>query len=503
MPEVMALWHDVGPMNTFRCIRRFVLIVGALLFSIIAAAQEPRPNIIVMLADDLGYADVGYHGLDPNVRTPHIDALAARGVKFTSAYITAPQCTPSRAGLITGRYNQRFGVNVNSDRPLPRNQLTIADRLSAAGYITGIVGKWHLDTEGRNPRLVQLHMRMPATTREAKANGDPFAIALRFYPQFYGFREYFVGNTQYYWASHDIAGTPLHEQGQLVAYPDDRTALKTLAAISFIDRHRKKPFFLFLSYFNPHPPLTPSQVFLNQQSESLSSDRRNCLALVQEVDESVGTIVRHLRNRGRLDNTLIIFLSDHGADTSKELISEDDSDEWNGSLNLPLRGGKGMLTEGGIRVPFFMTWPDGLPADATFDQPVSSLDIAATAVALAAQPPAPELDGTNLIPYIKDRSMGSPHEALYWRFFRQAAIRKGNWKYIYAGTKREYLFDVENDPYESRNLASEHPEIADTLHDELREWADTLQPPGLPDAPLEADEIAHYRQAFGRDFSSD
>jgi uncharacterized sulfatase len=247
--------------------------------------------------------------------------------------------------------------------------------------------------------------------------------------------------------------------------------VQTDAALAFIGRHRHTPFFLYLAYFAPHVPLESPEPYFSRTPARLPQARRQALAMIAAMDEGVGRLRSKLRELGLEKNTLVFFISDNGASVQREKF---------GSLNDPLVGGKAMLTEGGIRTPFLAAWPGRLPAGKVYSRPVISLDVAATAVALAGLPPSEDLDGVNLMPFLLGAKAGDPHDALYWRWGSQAAIREGRWKLITLGSDKRYLFDLESREGETRNRVAEFPERAADLKAKLETWSAALKPPGLP-----------------------
>ena len=430
----------------------------ALLLASLAAHAADKPNIILIYSDDHGWADLGIQGSDQDIRTPHLDAMARDGVRFTRGYVTAPQCVPSRAGVLTGRYQQRFGVEDNNKGPLPLAELTIAERLKAAGYVTGQVGKWHLDLVG------------------GKKGEKGLRMSKEHMPHAQGFDEYFRGELRQFYASHDLQGKPYADAPHLVADNRFRVVVQTEAALSFLDRRAAQPaqpFFLYLAYYAPHVPLESPEPWFSKTPAHLPKERRQALAMMAAMDEGIGQLRAKLKATGQDQNTLIFFIGDNGAPLGKA---------WDGSLNTPLIGQKGMLSEGGIRTPFVAAWPARLPAGKVYDQPVSSLDVAATAVAAAGLPKAPALDGTDLAPFAAGQNTGAPHERLFWRWGSQAAVLEHPWKLVRLGDREEMLFDVTQPDGENlaKNQAKARPEIVARLRTALKAWSDTLAPPGLP-----------------------
>ena len=430
----------------------------ALLLTAIAAVAADKPNIILIYSDDHGWADLGVQGSDKDIRTPHLDAMARDGVRFTRGYVTAPQCVPSRAGVLTGRYQQRFGVEDNNKGPLPLEQLTIAERLKTAGYVTGQVGKWHLDLVG------------------GKKGEKGLRSTKEFMPHAQGFDEYFRGEMRQYLASHDLQGKPFADAPHVVADNRFRVVVQTEAALSFLDRRAAKPeqpFFLYLAWYAPHVPLESPEPWFSKTPTELPKERRQALAMLAAMDEGLGQLRAKLKAMGQEKNTLIFFIGDNGAPLGKN---------WDGSLNTPLIGQKGMLSEGGIRTPFLATWPSHLPAGTVYDKPVISLDVAATAVAAAGLPKDPVLDGVNLAPFLKGEQTSSPHERLFWRWGSQAAVQEYPWKLIRLGEREQLLFDISQPDGENvkKNQFAAQPEIAARLTKALKDWSETLMPPGLP-----------------------
>lgn len=430
----------------------FCFAACTILTTSLRAAEPSKPNLIVIFTDDHGYADLSCQGFVEDIRTPNIDALAAGGVQMASGYVTAPQCVPSRAGLMSGRYQTRFGVESNG-KPLGgfNAQQTIADRLKTAGYATGMTGKWHL---GPAPEIVS-----------------------------HGFDDvYYKNANQPGWANFDLAGedrTPGPENSKL--YHLD---VNTAAACAFIERHHQQPFFFYCAYRAPHVPLDAPPKYLDRFPGKMAERRRKALAMISAIDDGVGQIMDTLRRYGLEERTLLFLIGDNGAPLKiHKLDAPGGGPGWDGSLNDPLNGEKGMLTEGGIRVPFLVYWKGKIDGGRLYQHPVISLDVAATAVAMAGLPADPKLDGVDLIPYLCGDVDRAPHATLYWRWIAQSAVREGHWKYLRGGT-REYLFDLDADREEKHNRLAEHPEVAVRLRAKLQQWATQLDPPGLETQPM-------------------
>jgi len=420
-----------------------------------ARESTRRPNVVIFYTDDHGYADLGIHGVVSDIRTPHLDSLARSGVVFQNGYTTAPQCVPSRAGLLTGRYQGRFGLESNKSSLEGFNkQTTIATRLQALGYVTAQFGKWHLGPANEIPQ--------------------------------HGFQYVFsqMGQQPFY-ANITLDGEdrPMGIMNPEMYHIDARTK----AAVSVIKRFREQPFFLYIAYRAPHTPLDAPRQYTDRFPGNMPERRRQALAMISAVDEGVGQILKTLEELHLRDKTIIFFISDNGAPlkiSKTDSPLNTDAGGWDGSLNDPYNGEKGMLTEGGIHVPFLMSWPEKIPGGQVYQHPVSTLDVAATVLAqIGADTKVGESDGVDLVPYLRGEKEGPPHESLMWRWIAQAAIREGDWKLLRGGD-REYLFNLKTDPSEKRNLLKDAPEVADRLRRKLVAWSGELEPPGLSTEPM-------------------
>ncbi len=416
----------------------------------------PRPNIVLILADDLGYGDVGYNGA-VDIETPNIDRLAREGVIFSNGYVSHPFCGPSRAGLITGRYQARFGMDENlayapfdREHGLPPEEKTFAARLKEAGYRTALVGKWHLGA------------------------AEPFHPLNRGFDFFYGFlgggHDYFRFNAV---RSHESL-MPLSENRNTVGFEGYLTDALTDRAVDFIGERQDSPFFLFLSYSAPHVPLQAPEALIEKYAHVEPQDRRIYAAMVDSLDRNTGRVLRAIKRAGKRDETLVFFLSDNGGVYPWSIGLE----HYTWSDNAPLRAGKTSMFEGGIRVPFAALWPARWPRGEICEQPVISLDIAATALALAGVEDDPEqpLDGVNLDPFLRGEAAGPPHEALFWR--RRSgnsaayAVREGDAKLVRDGDAGEAaLFDLNSDIGETRDRIREDADTAARLARVWNEWS--------------------------------
>lgn len=431
------------------------------------AIGQSKPNIIVIYSDDHGWADLGAQGVNTDIKTPNLDMMAKEGVRFSRGYVTAPQCVPSRAGVLTGMYQQKFGVEQNGDPSMALSVVTIPERLKQAGYVSCQVGKWHLDNpEGQNARA---------------ANNSAVSLA-KYQPKDQGFDEYYNGQMNVIDASHDFSGKKLADGNNRIVDKRFRCVWQADAGMQFIKRHaKKKPFFLYLAFFAPHVPLESPEPWFSKTPSTLPLQRRQALSMIAAMDDGIGKIRKLLAGQGIDKNTLIFFIGDNGAPLRPAA--------WNGSLNLPLTGEKGMLTDGGIRTPFLAAWPGTLPAGKVYEMPVSSLDVAGTAVALAGLPKVKDLDGINIVPFVQGKQKGSPHPELFWRWRSQAAVLSGKYKLILVGPQEKYLFDTSLPDGETKNLIGTETKIAADLELKLMKWNATLPAPGLPRPANKADDM--------------
>ena len=411
-----------------------------------ADASAAKPNILFIVADDLGYGDVSVQGCK-DFATPHLDSIAKAGMRFKSGYVTAPVCGPSRAGLITGRHPCRilpFEGNPppGSDTGLPLAHRTMADHLKAAGYRTACIGKWHL---GETP---QHH---------------PMA---RGFDEFFGF----LSGMHSYFNVEDATWGPLLRGREKAELKDYLTFALADEACAFIRRPSPEPFFLYLAFNAPHVPLEAPENYLAKTAHIADPRRRVCAAMILAMDDAVGRVLAALREGGRAENTLVIFLSDNGAALIKGSAE-------NGGSNAPLRGSKTQLWEGGIRVPFFVQWPGRIKAGGLADTPVSSLDVLPTVLAAAGVPTQPDwkLDGMNLLPWLEGKGEPPAREHLFWKFgANQIAIRGGDMKLVRVGAEKE-LFNVRQDISETTDRTEARSILARQLEDTWKKWdADNL-----------------------------
>ena len=402
-----------------------------------AEAPQRKPNVVVIISDDQGYADVGFQGCK-DIPTPSIDSLAANGVRFTSGYVSCPVCSPTRAGVNTGRYQQRFGHEFNpgpapgGDVGLPLTEVTLASLMKAAGYATGMVGKWHL---GMEPKFHPLR---------------------RGFDEFFGF----LGGAHPYLNLRAGGRNSILRGTEAVDEKDYLTDAFAREAVGFIGRHQKEPFYLYLTFNAVHQPLQATQKYLDRFKDIPNRQRHIYAAMLSAMDDGIGAVLRKLRDAGIEENTLIFFFSDNGGAPG------------NASRNAPLRATKGTVYEGGIRVPFVIQWKGQLQAGKTFDHPVISLDVLPTAVTAAGGklPGDRVVDGVDLVPFLRGEKQGPPHEMLFWRMGPQSAMRKGNSKLVRLRDQEPALYDLAADIAESKNLAAEKPGVLDEMTKALAKW---------------------------------
>ncbi|MEQ8789798.1 MAG: sulfatase-like hydrolase/transferase [Pirellulaceae bacterium] len=463
-------------------IRRVLFIALSLWIvgSFALADERPRrPNVLILLADDLGYGELGCYG-GKEIPTPHLDALAGGGVRFRDGYVTAPFCAASRAGMLTGRYQTRFGFEFNpigatNEDPtigLPGDESTFADRMRDAGYVTGLLGKWHLGgTAKYHPQrrgfdefygfLHEGHYFVPppwqGTTTWLRRRTLPDGGEGRWTSR--DGRVIWSTHMGYHEPDYD-ANNPLLRNSQPIDEQAHLTDALTREATGFIERHQDQPFLLLVAYNAVHSPMQGADRYMRRFESIDDMHRRIFAAMLAHLDDSVGGILDTLRECDLERDTLVVFLSDNGGPT-RELTSS----------NLPLRGEKGQLYEGGIRIPYILRWPGRLPAGRVDHRPVTSLDLLPTALAAAGAAKGRQLpagDGVDLLPFLEDGDEARPHEDLYWRVGAKAALRHGDWKLVRdprrgadAGTWE--LYNLADDISESKNLAEAETERLEQL----------------------------------------
>ncbi len=428
----------------------------SIVFSVSLATAQDKPNFVFILADDLGYGDLSSNGCK-DFKTANLDRLAASGVRFTSGYSSHPYCSPMRAGLMAGRYQHRFGYerNIAYDQHnmvmgLPVSEKTVAARMQEAGYVTGAVGKWHL------------------------GSSRPFQPNARGFDFWYGFRG---GGHQYFAVDlnvrlHEGYHESLERNGQPEGLDGYLTTALTDAAVEFIQENRDKPFFLYLAYNAPHGPLQAPRSYEDRYADIGDDKRRTYAAMVHSLDDEIGRVIETLKLLRLSENTMVFFMSDNGG-----------PEQANASDNGPLRGGKGQVYEGGIRVPFLVSWPGTIAKGQVNHYPVMSIDLMRTALELGGARITEKLEGVNLVPHLMGEKSGTPHEALFWRMDNGTdyAVRSGPWKMAKARDQEGIqLYNLNDDIGETNNLASEKPDVVSRLIDLYEDWNAQNIPPFFP-----------------------
>jgi arylsulfatase B len=441
------------------------LRIALLPFALCCRAAEDRPNVILIVADDLGYGELGSYGGD--LPTPHLDGLARSGVRFTQAYVTAPVCATSRASLLTGRYQTRFGfefnpigaVNADPAIGLPLGERTLPAELREAGYVTALIGKWHLGGTARfHPQrrgfdeffgfLHEGHYFVPPPW-----DGHVTWLRRRTLPDG-GMGRWTSPDGRLIWTTHMggfepeyDADNPLLRSSQPVDEKANLTDALSREAESFISRHRDQPFFLYLAYNAVHSPMQGADAYMQKFRTITDPQRRIFAAMLAQLDDGIGRVLARLEKEGLDNRTLIFFLSDNGGPT-RELTSS----------NRPLRGEKGQLYEGGVRVPFLMRWPKRIAAGREERRMISALEIMPTILAAVGAKTTARLDGAELLPFLTGADANRPIRTQhYWRQGKQAALRVGDWK-IHRGRddKAWQLFQLADDVAEAHDLAATH-----------------------------------------------
>lgn len=442
-------------MKTPRRVLGWFLCVLFLALLPLHAAETRKPNVIVFLSDDVGYGEYGFQG-NKEIPTPNIDSIARNGIRFRQGYVSGPYCSPTRAGLMTGRYQTRFGHEFNGGGPaggtnfgLPLTEKTIADRFKALGYATCAIGKWHL-------------------------GGPPdFLPMKRGFDEFYGT----VANTAFFKPRAFVDSRQSSEVHAITNENFYTTDAYATRAVDWIERSKDKPFFLYLPFNAQHAPLQATKKYLDRFPNIADEKRRTFAAMMSAMDDAVGRVLAKLREIKQEENTLIWFFSDNGGPTQSTT-----------SQNGPLRGVKATTLEGGVRVPFCVQWKGKFPAGKTYDQPIIQLDILPTSLAAAGvkADPAWKFDGVDLLPFLTGENKASPHEVLYWRFGEQWAIRKGDWKLVASRLdgKEPKLFNLADDVGEAKDLTTDQPDKVKELKAAWDSWnKEQEEPRWRPNAP--------------------
>jgi len=411
--------------------------------SAISNSLNKKPNIIVILVDDAGYIDFGFMG-SKDLETPRLDELAKEGVVFTDAHVSATVCAPSRAGLITGKYQQKFGFEANGtgdkksgEIGLANQVVTIADVFKKNNYNTIALGKWHLGSNQNN------HPNK------------------RGFDDFYGF---IAGSRSYFPIKNPSKLHMLQHNGKKVKFDGYLTDVLGDESVKYVEQNQHKPFFMYLSYNAVHTPMEAKQIHLEKYK---NHPRKELAAMTWSLDENIGKLVDKLKETNQLKNTLIFFLSDNGGSY------------FNQSKNGPLKGAKGNKFEGGHRVPFFVYWGNEIKGNQTFEGLTSSLDIFKTSIAAASIKPTKklQLDGVNLLPFLTGKKKGNPHDKLFWRKLNEAGARLGNKKLVRLEGYGSTLYDLKTDLGEMTDLTSTDKATSELLHKALESWETELMQP--------------------------
>ena len=439
--------------------------------------ENTLPNVIIIFADDLGYNDISFHGTS-DISTPNIDDIGKNGVFFTSGYLTTPFCSPSRAGILTGRYPDFFGYGRNilfapkdPNMGLPLSEFTMADLFKTKDYVTGIIGKWHLGA----------HESLRPNNRGFDEFFGHLTGGHRYLPD-----ELTLEDETEVKAHNQAYRTKILRNTTRVEIDDYLTDEFSYEAVKFIENNSQKPFFLFLPYNAPHGPLQAPEKYVNRFPDIENPLRKIYAGMISSMDDGIGKILTKLKEEKIYDNTIVFFLSDNGA-PKKRWTDKD-------GANSPFSGYKGSdLGEGGVRTPFFMQWPKKIKPKTTYDNPVSSFDIFATMKSII----NPDLElpnkihGKDILPYVLSEKSGAPHESLFWKIngdFKivnndtirgndRFAVRSKNYKMIIDENGNNYLYDLDKDISEQNNIALDFPEITNDLRSKINQWNEkTINP---------------------------
>lgn len=458
--------------------RRYLILLLCLFLFFISLAQmnQNKPNVILIVSDDQGWSDVGFNGCT-DIPTPNLDKLASSGVIFTSGYAPHSYCSPSRAGILTGRYQQRFGHECNPGYleyedevadGLPLSETLMSNIFQDAGYKTAAIGKWHL--------------------------GD----AKQYWPIKRGFDYWygFSGGGMSYWGNPNIKRGPLSgvlENGKVVPLnqlshlTDDFSA----KAVEFIQRNKENPFFMYLAYNAPHAPDHATKEHLKATEHVEYGGRAVYGAMVSAMDKGIGDVLDELENQDIRENTIVIFLSDNGG-------------RGEHAINFPYRGHKGMLFEGGIRVPFCISWPAAIPSGQSLDEPVTGLDILPTLIEATNIDAVKGLafDGINILPILEKKQLSLEDRMMFWRYSGGEGwvARQGGYKLIHSHYKgKSMLFNLDNDPYEHEDISQGYPEIVERLKSAYIQWdSQMMEPlwedPHIPNVEREENKLKEIKK---------
>ena len=441
---------NTGTLKSCLSVGRLAFVAAIAASACSGATAAPSPNLIVFYADDLGWGELGCQG-NKEIPTPHIDAIARNGVRFTSGYVAATYCSPSRAGLMTGRYPTRFGHEFNSvanATGLRLDQRTIADRLKTLGYASITVGKWHL------------------------GGGMEYRPTRRGFDEFFGT----LNNTPFFHPTNFVDSRISNEVRPVTDPAFYTTDAYADRSVDWLEKNRSRRWFLYLPFNAQHAPLQASKKYLDRFSNIADEKRKTFAAMMSAMDDAVGRVMAKVREMGQEENTLVFFIGDNGGPTQSTT-----------SNNGPLRGFKMTTFEGGPRVPFLAQWKGKWPAGKTYDFPVMNLDVLPTIVTAAGGKVGADwrLDGVDLTPYVTGVNSSRPHEVLYWRYGPQWGIRQGDMKLVVSrgGGPTPELYNLAADIGESNDLASANPEKAQELRALWNKWSAAQEEASAPDSP--------------------
>jgi arylsulfatase A-like enzyme len=446
------------------------VVLLAVLVGVHTVLASDKPNIVLIFVDDMGYGDPGCYG-GTLVPTPNIDRLAKDGILCTNGYVTAPVCAPSRYGLLAGAYQQRFGVQWNNDTfegargaidIIPDDHLTIDQTLQNAGYVTGMAGKWNLED-------------YPHTTFDEAYSVIHFGA--NYYPDATGHYEGVdeplpkSGFRRFLWG-------PEREGDE---YLTDRIGRQTVA---FIEEHKEEPFFFYLAFNAVHSPFMAKKALRDAVDHIDSEVLQYYAAMIISMDENIGMVIDALEQHGLRENTLIVFASDNGpatGETLKRAWPDDWPRDWPSEIigsAGPLSGRKGQFREGGIRIPYIISWPARLEKAKVYERPVSTLDLYPTfcEAAGASVPESTKLDGVSLLPYLTGDQTNDPHDRLYWFSRERGAMRKGDWKLLVKENTYQ-LFNLREDIAEAFDMAGRRPELLEELKTDFKKFVGQMPPP--------------------------
>jgi arylsulfatase A-like enzyme len=426
--------------------------------------KESRPNIIIILTDDQGYGDVGFNGCK-DIPTPNIDRIAKNGVIFKQAYVSYAVCAPSRAGLLTGRYQDRFGFSRNPlykprdpEIGLSVNEQTMAEYLQSENYNTMAIGKWHLGA----------HEKFRPNNRGFKEFFGFIGGGHRYFPSDYIIESQDSANNE-----EQSYKTKLVRNKTVVEETEYLTDALSREAVQFVERNKQQPFFLYLAYNAPHAPLQASEKYLQRFQHISNPKRKTYAAMVSAVDDGVGLLLNKLQELNLTENTIVFFLSDNGG-------PEND----NASDNGPLRGAKGSFYEGGIRVPFAMQWPGKIKAGTVYEKPVISLDIFGTVAAniQGVNKPKNQLDGVDILPFLNSTKKEAPHNYLFWRQYDQknyAVVDQSGMKEFILKDSAQFIYNLRNDLSEQVNVIDKSAELFQQMEQQRKKWLINTIPPAF------------------------